>query len=59
MSKTHTNVAEIVNTAEASMAIALCEANEQKKLKHGDVVVISGVGAGFTFGASVLRWYAP
>jgi 3-oxoacyl-[acyl-carrier-protein] synthase-3 len=59
MSKTHTNVAEIGNTAEASMAIALCEAAEQKLIKNGDVVVISGVGAGFTFGASVMRWWAP
>lgn len=59
MSMTHTNVADIGNTAEASMAIALCEAAEKKLLKHGDVIVISGVGAGFTFGASVLKWYAP
>jgi 3-oxoacyl-[acyl-carrier-protein] synthase III len=59
MSRTHTNVAEIGNTAEASMAIALCEAAEQRLIKKGDVVVISGVGAGFTFGASVLRWWEP
>src|ERR1700681_33128 len=59
MSRTHTNVAEIGNTAEASMAIALCEAAQQKLIKKGDVVVISGVGAGFTFGASVMRWWEP
>jgi 3-oxoacyl-[acyl-carrier-protein] synthase-3 len=59
MSKTHANVTEIGNTAEASMAIALCEAVQQKKIKHGDIVVISGVGAGFTFGASVLKWWSP
>lgn len=59
MDKTHTNVSEIGNTAEASMAIALCEAVQLKKIKKNDVVVISGVGAGFTFGASVLRWWAP
>ena len=59
MSRTHTNVAEIGNTAEASMAIALCEAAERKLIKKGDVVVISGVGAGFTFGASVIRWWEP
>ena len=57
MDKTHTNVTEIGNTAEASMAIALCEAVQQNKIKDGDIVVISGVGAGFTFGASVLRWW--
>lgn len=59
MDKTYTNVAEIGNTAEASMAIALCEAVQKNKIKSGDVVVISGVGAGFTYGASVMRWWAP
>lgn len=59
MDKTYTNVTEIGNTAEASMAIALCEAVQRYKIKSGDVVVISGVGAGFTYGASVLRWWAP
>jgi len=59
MTRTYTNVAEIGNTAEASMAIALCEAVEEKRIEKGDVVVISGVGAGFTFGASVMRWWEP
>lgn len=59
INKTHTNVSEIGNTAEASMAIALCEAVQQGKIKNGDIVVISGVGAGFTFGASVLKWWSP
>lgn len=59
MEKTHTNVERYGNTAEASMALALAEAAELGKIKHGDIVVISGVGAGFTFGASVMRWYAP
>ena len=57
MRKTYTNVAEIGNTADASLAIALCEAVEQNLLQRGNLVVISGVGAGFTFGASVIRWY--
>jgi len=59
MNKTYTNVGEIGNTAEASMAIALCEAVQYGKIKNGDIVVISGVGAGFTFGASVFRWWSP
>lgn len=57
MSKTYTNVAAIGNTADASLAIALCEAEEKGLLQRGHLVVISGVGAGFTFGASVIRWY--
>jgi 3-oxoacyl-[acyl-carrier-protein] synthase-3 len=57
MSKTYTNVAEIGNTADASLAIALCEAVQQGLIQRDHLVVISGVGAGFTFGATVVRWY--
>jgi 3-oxoacyl-[acyl-carrier-protein] synthase-3 len=59
MERTYMNVDRLGNTADASMAIALSEAVELGRIKHGDLVVLSGVGAGFTFGASVLRWYAP
>lgn len=57
MSKTFTNVQEYGNTADASQAIALCEAVTAGLLKRGDLVVISGVGAGFTFGSTTMRWY--
>lgn len=57
MSMTHTNVAEVGNTADASIGLALCDAVRAGALKRDDVVVISGVGAGFTFGATVVRWY--
>lgn len=57
--KTYTNVAEIGNTADASMAIALCDAVQHDLLKHDDLVVISGVGAGFTFGATTMKWHKP
>jgi 3-oxoacyl-[acyl-carrier-protein] synthase-3 len=57
--RTYINLDRLGNTAEASLAIALSDAARAGRLKHGDLVVISGVGAGFTFGASVLRWYDP
>lgn len=57
MKKTYTNVADYGNTADASQAIALCEAVEHGCLRRGDLVVVSGVGAGFTFGSTVMRWY--
>jgi 3-oxoacyl-[acyl-carrier-protein] synthase-3 len=57
MRKTYTNVVDYGNTADASQAIALCEAVENGCLRRGDLVVISGVGAGFTFGSTVMRWY--
>ncbi len=57
MSKTFNNVATIGNTADASMAIAMCDAFHAGCLKRDQLVVISGVGAGFTFGSTVMRWY--
>jgi len=57
MSKTYTNMAEYGNTADASLAIALCDAVHAGCLQRDHLVVVSGVGAGFTFGATVLRWY--
>jgi 3-oxoacyl-[acyl-carrier-protein] synthase-3 len=57
MSRTYTNVAEIGNTGEASMIIALNDAVRAGKVKRDALVVMSGVGAGFTFGATVMRWY--
>jgi 3-oxoacyl-[acyl-carrier-protein] synthase-3 len=57
MSKTFTNVQEYGNTADASQAIALCDAVTNGLIKRGDLVVVSGVGAGFTFGSTVIRWY--
>lgn len=55
--KTLTNVEEIGNTADASLAIALHDAVVAGRIKRGDLVVVSGVGAGFTFGATAIRWY--
>jgi 3-oxoacyl-[acyl-carrier-protein] synthase III len=57
MDKTYTNVADIGNTADASLAITLCDAVRAGRIGRDALVVISGVGAGFTFGATALRWY--
>jgi 3-oxoacyl-[acyl-carrier-protein] synthase-3 len=57
MSKTFTNIAEIGNTADASLAIALHDAVAAGCIRRGNLVVISGVGAGFTFGATAINWY--
>lgn len=57
MTKTFTNVQCLGNTADASMLLALCEAAEHRCLERGMLVVVSGVGAGFIFGATVMRWY--
>jgi 3-oxoacyl-[acyl-carrier-protein] synthase III len=57
MEKTYVNVDKIGNTADASLAIALCDAVNENKIKKENLMVISGVGAGFTFGATAIRWY--
>jgi 3-oxoacyl-[acyl-carrier-protein] synthase-3 len=44
------------NTSSASMAIALNEAAELGRLKDGDIVLLSGFGAGMTWASAVLRW---
>jgi len=57
LSKTYTNMEMYGNTADASLAIALSEAVRGGLVKRDHLVVISGVGAGFTFGATAVRWY--
>jgi len=57
MSKTYTNGERIGNNSDASLSIALCEEWEQNLIRRNSIVVLSGVGAGCVFGATVLRWH--
>lgn len=57
MSMTMTNIEKYGNTADASQAIALCDTVKANLLKKDDLVVISGVGAGFIFGSTVIKWH--
>ena len=43
------------NTSAASIPLALAESMEKGKIKKGDLVVISSMGAGFTWGGMVVR----
>lgn len=43
------------NTSAASIPLALAESFELGKIKKGDVVAISSMGAGFTWGGMVIR----
>ena len=54
--KTHTTVHKYANTADASMGVTLHEALIKKKIRKNDIVLISGVGAGFVFGTSIMKW---
>ena len=52
------NIEMVGNTSAASIPIALAEAADQGRLVDGDVVAIAAFGAGFAWGAGVLRWHA-
>ena len=54
--KTYITANKYGNTADASMGITLHEAVTNNKIKKNDVVLISGVGAGFIFGTTILKW---
>ena len=50
------NVDRYGNTSSASIPLALAEALEQGRLHRGDTVLMTGMGAGLTWGSAVMRW---
>jgi len=44
------------NTTSATIPLAMNTARQEGKLKKGDLVLLAAVGAGFTVGATLLRW---
>jgi 3-oxoacyl-[acyl-carrier-protein] synthase-3 len=50
------NVDRYGNTSAASVPLALDEAVRQGQLRRGDYVLLSGFGAGLSWGTAVLRW---
>lgn len=54
--KFHTNMEHYANTAGATIPLVMDETNKAKKLKRGDIVLMIGVGSGWTWGAAILRW---
>jgi 3-oxoacyl-[acyl-carrier-protein] synthase III len=50
------NIAEYGNTTAGTIPLAMQTARDQGKLKSGDLVLLAAVGAGFTVGATLLRW---
>jgi 3-oxoacyl-[acyl-carrier-protein] synthase-3 len=49
-------VGEHGNTSAASIPLALSHAVEQGRLKPGHLVLTDAMGAGFTWGAAMIRW---
>ena len=50
------NIHKFGNTTAASIPLATREAVEDGRLKKGHTIVLAGVGAGYTIGASLWRW---
>lgn len=56
MAKFPVNMAEYGNTSSASIPLLLDELNRNGKLKTGANIILSGFGAGLSYGASLIRW---
>ncbi len=54
--RTYINIHKYGNTSAASIPIALFEAEERGFLKVRDLVLSVAFGAGFTWGAALIRW---
>ena len=54
--KFYSNIQRYGNTTAASLPIALSEALEQGLVRQGSLIMFVAFGAGFTWGASVIRW---
>jgi 3-oxoacyl-[acyl-carrier-protein] synthase-3 len=54
--RVYANLERYGNTSAASIPIALSEAAAEGRIKKGDIVALSGFGAGLTAGANVIRW---
>lgn len=50
------NIHKIGNMSSATIPVLLDEWNRGGRLREGDRLVLSGFGAGLTYGASVLVW---
>ena len=50
------NIMKYGNTTAASIPLCLAEAVTARGVKRGDLVALAAFGAGFTWGAALLRW---
>jgi 3-oxoacyl-[acyl-carrier-protein] synthase-3 len=56
MDRVFVNVHKYGNTSAASVPLALDEARKEGRIKDGDLIGLVAFGAGFTWGAAVIRW---
>lgn len=56
LEKTMINVDKYANTSCVSIPLALKDALAQGRLKKGDTLALAAIGAGFAWGAAIVRW---
>ena len=54
--RTVVNIERYGNTSSASIPLALFEAVDEGRVRDGDLLLLSGFGAGMTWASAVLRW---
>ena len=54
--RTFVNIDRYGNTSAASVPIALAEAADAGRLHKGDIVLLSGFGAGMSWASALIRW---
>jgi 3-oxoacyl-[acyl-carrier-protein] synthase III len=50
------NVDRYGNTSSGSIPLALADAEAEGRLEHGSLVLMTGMGAGLTWGSSLMQW---
>jgi len=56
MNKVIVNIEKYANTSSATIPIAIDEAIKDKKIRRGDLVILTSFGAGLTWGAILARF---
>jgi 3-oxoacyl-[acyl-carrier-protein] synthase-3 len=56
--RTIVNIEHYGNTSSASIPLALFEAVDDRRVRDGDLVLVSGFGAGMTWASALIRWGA-
>jgi len=56
MANTMVTIADTGNTTAASIPLALARAADEGRLTRGDLVLLSGFGAGMTWASVIVRW---
>jgi 3-oxoacyl-[acyl-carrier-protein] synthase-3 len=56
MDRTVVNIERYGNTSAASIPLAIAEAVDDGRITDGDLLLVSGFGAGMTWASAVLRW---